>query len=420
MSILPTKGISRHRTGFHDINKKIMLQKETPNSLTGAVSSLYIHVPFCQSKCHYCDFYSISTIDSEQIRLWHETIKVEMQRLASESDAAGVEIHPLKTIYYGGGTPSLVPVEFLTEELDLCRELFVIAQDAEVTLEANPEQINSKEIAENWLTAGFNRLSIGLQSASDHLLRVMGRRHTRKDAFQAVMNAQQAGFCNISIDLISGLPDAEMSDIKDTLDFIATLPLTHLSTYALDVPYNTFFAKMLAAECERFPDDLKERQMFHCIRDVLIDRGFKHYEISNFALNSFQSRHNLVYWRAEPYMAVGPAASSYLAGIRRSNPASLPKWKQSVEEKGPFSERNITEIISEDEALRETMLLGLRLLDGVNSSDFMQRHGRDYRVLFAPQIEKLTQENLLNFDGETLRLTHRGEDYCNIVFREFV
>lgn len=397
-----------------------MSQLKIPNSLTGTVSSLYIHVPFCQSKCHYCDFYSISAADSRLFRLWHERVQVELQRLQREAESNGVTILPLKTIYYGGGTPSLVPLEFLREELELCGQLFGLAEDAEITLEANPEQIKSEKIAADWLSIGFNRLSIGLQSASDHLLRVMGRRHSREDAFQAVTFAHQAGFRNISLDLISGLPDAHMSDIEDTLAFIAALPLTHLSCYALDVPSHTRFAEMLAADSGRFPDDRLEREMFHRIREVLIDRGFKHYEISNFALESFQSRHNTVYWRAEPYLAAGPAASSYLAGIRRSNPDSLLEWSKTVLEQGPFSAENITEIITEDEARRESILLGLRLLSGVNAGDFQQRHAIDYRHLFAAQIEKLSQAGLLDVDGETLRLTREGEDFCNIVFREFV
>lgn len=409
-----------HRTNSHGVIKKIMLQEEIPNSLTGTVSSLYIHVPFCQSKCHYCDFYSISSANSEQLHRWHETIKLELQRLASESEAAGLEIQSLKTIYYGGGTPSLVPVKFLSEELDLCRELFGIDEDAEITLEANPEQLNSKRIAADWLEAGINRLSMGLQSASDRLLQVLGRRHTREDAYHAFNYAHQAGFRNISADLISGLPDATMSDVEDTLNFIDSLPLAHISCYALDVAHNTRFAKMQAENPERFPDDLLERQMFHRIRDTLIGRGFQHYEISNFALDSFESRHNTVYWRAEPYLAAGPAASSYLAGIRRSNPASLSTWVKSVQEEGPFSENNITEIISDEEAMRESMLLGLRLLAGVNAEDFRNHHGRDYRILFASQIEKLCQRGLVDFNGETMRLAHKGEDFCNIVFREFV
>lgn len=400
--------------------KNTMPQQVTPNSLSGTVSSLYIHVPFCQSKCYYCDFYSISTADSELFRLWHETIKMELQRLKDEAEVNGVSILPLKTIYYGGGTPSLLAFEFLSEELELCRDLFCIAQDAEITLEANPEQITSERIAADWLSIGFNRLSIGLQSASNHLLHVMGRRHSREDARQAVTLAYKAGFRNISLDLITGLPDSGMSDIEDTLAFINTLPLTHISTYALDVPRNSRFEKMLAADCERFPDDLTERKMFHRIREVLINRGFEHYEISNFALDSFQSRHNTVYWRAQPYLAAGPAASSYLAGIRRSNPASLMQWKKSVEGDGPFSKANITEIISEEEAMRESMLLGLRLLSGVNAKEFQQRHGRDYRLLFVSQIEELRKKALLDFDGETLRLTPEGENFCNIVFREFV
>ena len=397
-----------------------MSQQEIPNLLTGTVSSLYIHVPFCQSKCHYCDFYSLAGADSQLVQVWHETIKVELQRLSREAESNGVSILPLETIYYGGGTPSLLPFEFLAEELELCRELFGIAETAEITLEANPEQIKTEETAAEWLTIGFNRLSIGLQSASDHLLRIMGRRHNKEDAFRAVCFAHEAGFRNISADLISGLPDAQMSDIEETLAFIDNLPLTHLSCYALDVPHDSYFAKMLAADCSRFPDDRLEREMFHHIREVLIDRGFNHYEISNFALDSFQSRHNTVYWRAEPYLAAGPSASSYLAGIRRSNPASLMEWKKTVLEDGPFSADTVTEIISEEEAARESILLGLRLLSGVKAKDFQQRHSRDYRQLFAGQIKKLSQAGLLNFDGDTLRLTHEGEDFCNIVFREFV
>ena len=397
-----------------------MQEAEKANSLTKVVSSLYIHVPFCQRKCHYCDFYSISSADYETYRSWHETVVLELQRLASEAEAAGVEIQPLKTIYYGGGTPSLVPVKFLAEELDFCRNLFGIAPDAEITLEANPEQISSEKAAVAFLEAGFNRLSVGLQSATDSLLELMGRHHSREDAFQAINFAHKAGFNNISADLMTGLPDATLSDIDDALDFISTLPLTHVSCYALDVPDGTVFAKMLARDTARFPDDASERQMFHRIRDVLIGRGFQHYEISNFALDSFQSQHNLVYWRAEPYLAAGPAASSYLAGIRRNNPASLAIWKESVATEGPYSEANICEIVSEEEAAKETVLLGLRLLEGVKAKEFQERHGKDYRLLFASEIAELSRKGLLFFDGETVRLTREGEDFCNVVFREFV
>lgn len=389
------------------------------------ITSLYIHVPFCGGKCSYCDFYSIARPDDDAMRMWHRGILLELTRIADEADANQVVLAPLDTIYFGGGTPSYVPPRMISSLIDHARSLFSLTPSCDITLEANPESVDSplKTRAFGiWRDAGVNRISFGVQSASNQLLLTAGRRHTAEGAAFAVTSAAEAGFRHIAVDLMTGLPGQTMTDIEDTLNFIDSLPVDHVSSYALSIAENTPFYHLWRDSPELFPDDEREREMTHTITHRLQLLGFEHYEISNFAKEGARSRHNLVYWHADPYLAAGPAAASYMAGMRRCNPAGIEEWYALMEDTagGPFSGSTVEETISEAEACTETILLGLRLMEGVTRERFMQRHGIDFDELFGEKLTSLERRGLVFRNAGCVRLTARGLDFADIVARVLV
>lgn len=384
-----------------------------------AVTSLYLHVPFCRGRCAYCDFYSLP-LSGEAVAFWHETVKLELKRLAEEAKDRGVTTAPLETLYMGGGTPSLLSEAMLAETLEYCGDLFGFARDAEITLEANPDDLGEPSAPRAWRALGITRLSLGVQSASDRVLRLAGRRHSRADAARALRHATAAGFEHLSCDVITGLPDSTVPEVEETLAFLFAFPIDHLSSYALEVPAHTPFDRLWHQKPARFPDDETERAMNDLVRETALAHEFSHYEISNYARPGGRSRHNTVYWRALPYFGVGPAAGSYLAGVRRTNPADLAAWGARIRREGPYGSSAIDEIVDEAAARRETMLLGLRLTDGVTHACFRRRHGLDFDDVFAEPIADLTRLGLLVTDERGCRLTHKGYDFANVVFRAFV
>ena len=241
-----------------------------PSGVTHAarlpVTSLYIHVPFCGSKCSYCDFYSIPDPDEDLLVFWHDHLILELERLAGEADRQGVLLAPLRTVYFGGGTPSLLPVQLLLSIVERIGELFSFSSSCDITLEANPESYSSREKAHTLkllVAAGINRVSFGLQTSSDPLLASIGRRHTAKDLEFAISAAARAGVDHLAVDLMTGLPDQRLQDLHETLNFIVKLPVDHVSAYALTLADQTPM-DLLYRKCPaRFPDDELERQMTH-------------------------------------------------------------------------------------------------------------------------------------------------------------
>ena len=344
-----------------------------------------------------------------------------MTRLYDESFANDVVIKPLQTIYLGGGTPSFVPPSLIFSILEHARVLFSFADDCDITIEANPESIRQEALL-HWREAGINRISFGLQSSSDRLLRLIGRRHTAQDAQHAILSAERAGFSHIAVDLMTGLPDQTIQDVKESLDFIAKLPIDHLSSYALDIVPGTSFHAMWEEEPERFPSDEEEREMTQQVICRMNDLGFLHYEISNFAKPGAESRHNLSYWRGESYLGAGPSAASFMAGIRRKNPPSVTEWLQQVDrpDLGPYSDRTIEEIFDEQAARIETMILGLRIMEGGSFDHFYQRHGVHMDELFGDIFHKLEQQGLIKRDKRGVRLSKKGLDFADAGVREFL
>lgn len=389
------------------------------------VTSLYIHVPFCRGKCHYCDFYSQASPPAQVVHSWYQGVLLELDRLAGEAACHGVNLAPLETLYFGGGTPSFVSAELIAGLIDQARSLFDLAPSCDITLEANPESVDGPDKGEAlqiWRQAGVNRLSFGLQSSSDTLLAAIGRRHTAQGAAFAIQAAWEAGFRHIAADLMTGLPGQTLADIEDSLAFVRALPIDHLSSYALTLAPETPFYALQKRQPASFPDDDLERDMTDLVRDRLLSWGFDHYEISNFAKPGAQSRHNRVYWLADSYLAAGPAAASYMGGVRRCNPPSLEAWLAQMEDpdQGPFGQARIEEVVDEEAARLETLVLGLRLLEGVSRPRFFDRHGLDYDLLFGDKLSFLEGEGLVHRDGRGVRLSRKGLDFADAVARELL
>lgn len=383
-----------------------------------APQGLYIHVPFCLRKCAYCDFYSFVPGEGHFFA-YTETLLQELENTELYLHSRPQLRTPLHSLYLGGGTPSLLPASELARILEKAERVFGLAGDCEITLEANPGE-ELPERLEDLYALGINRLSMGAQSFHDGLLQRLGRRHSAADIRQAVRQAWQVGFRNLSLDLIFGLPGERLADFCQDLEAALQLPISHLSFYSLQLEAGTVLGDALLADPADLPAEEEERAMYHLLMSELPARGFHPYEISNAAREGRASRHNCLYWRAEPYWAVGPAAASYVAGVRRHNVASFSAWQQAVTAGQAFAASDEESFIDGDEAARETMMLGFRLLDGVDFARFQRLFADDPRQRFAASLKKLNEEGLIELSASTAKLTPLGRDLANQVFLEFV
>ena len=318
---------------------------------------LYIHIPFCEKKCAYCDFYSC--IPSEDV------INEYLSALEKQIKKWGGELScPIDTLYIGGGTPSLLG-EKIIPLIENVRDNFYLSENAEITAELNP--CSAKGFLRSARIAGVNRLSIGVQSGSDKMLKVLGRNHTREDAINTVKQARELGFDNISVDLMIGLVESDINSLKADIDFILCLNPDHISSYILKIEEKTAFAKM--ADKLNLPDDdqIAEQYLYMCER--LKSAGFEHYEISNFAKPKKQSRHNLKYWQCREYLGLGPAAHSYIGGERFYYPSNLKDFINSPQ------------LISDGNGgdSKERLMLGLRLSEGIDLTEiYSEIHPKYY------------------------------------------
>lgn len=324
------------------------------------MASLYVHIPFCHSKCIYCDFYSVVAP-----RLMEKVVEGLLCEFGARKDETGG--HGFETVYFGGGTPSSLP-------LDLQRRLFralPLADAAEVTIEANPEDIDGPT-ARFWLSQGINRVSLGLQTFSDPVLRRIGRRHSAADAVRAVELLRETGFDNISIDLIYGLPGVDFDTWKSDLARALSLPITHLSAYSLTFTEGTMLWKLLQrGKVEPISDDDTERR-FLILREMTSDAGFDHYEISNFARPGYRSRHNSGYWTpGHPWIGIGPSAHSFDGTTRRIDLAGTDRWLAALP--APFFIEEETEL----DRINDTLVASLRTLDGLYLSALPPRYAAE-------------------------------------------
>ena len=382
-------------------------------SIQSSPSSIYIHIPFCVRKCLYCDFASYTGKEAVFGR-YVDALRAEIRMEAA--------CHPsprISTIYFGGGTPTALSPTQLQSILDEIRRNFPVDRDAEITTEANPgTAANSPELFHKLLQSGFNRLSLGVQSLHDNELEKLGRIHTAEDAVSAFYYAREAGFGNISLDLMYGIPDQTFSSWRDTLGRIIDLGPEHVSLYSLTVEEGTPFWDMCRAGSLQLPGDDIEADMYEEAIRTLTGAGFVHYEISNFARPGRECRHNITYWQNDPYFGFGVGATGYLEGIRAANSRDIEGYIVNIE--AGINVKEYEERLTGRGKMGETMFLGLRMLRGVDECRFTRRYGISPKDAFPSEISRLLMRDLIEEIDGYLRLTRTGLLFANDVFAEFV
>jgi len=375
-----------------------------------------VHIPFCAKHCAYCDFnVVVERAGSALVPETVEAIRRDIERSAGEIQAAGPR--RVETVFFGGGTPTYLTGEQLGSLLSTIRDNFDVAPDAEISSEANP---GSSDVAifAAMRAAGFNRLSVGVQAFDDALLLRMDRLHSASEAERAIAAARAAGFANLSLDLMFGLPGQTLELWRQSLDRGLQCGTEHLSLYALSLEPGTRFERLHRGGKLDLPDEDSELAMYEEAITRLTTAGFEHYEVSNFARPGFRSRHNQVYWRNGEYLGVGPGAVSYLEGRRWKRERLPRRYADRVAAAGDLSVES--EKLDAAGALGETMMLGLRLLDGIALSKVAARFGVDPLQVFASQIADLSRRGLIALSGDNLRLTHAGLLLANTVLGEFL
>ena len=384
--------------------------------------SLYVHIPFCLRKCRYCDFLSAPQTDIDRERY----VKALIREIKTQKDCpAG---RPVDTVFFGGGTPSVLSAEQIGRIIDALREVFLILPDAEVSLETNPGTADFEKLSA-FKEAGINRLSMGVQSMHDEELHLLGRIHTAEQALEAFKTARAAGFDNINIDLMSALPGQTFDSWADSLRQAVEWRPEHISAYSLIIePGTPFSALYEAGELPPLPDEETDRKMYHYTREYLAQHGYGRYEISNYALKGRECRHNSGYWTGHPYLGFGIGAASYVNGARFSNNPDFETYIVEMEKAGipaeieQVYEKIRTEIhsLTEQEKMEEFMFLGLRMTAGVKTSDFASRFGKSLDEVYGDVIRRHLAQGLLQRTPEGFCLTERGTDVSNYVMADYL
>lgn len=376
---------------------------------------LYIHIPFCLEKCGYCAFISSKPRNGD-IENYHRLLLKEMQMVSAEGGAAG----SLDSIYFGGGTPSLLHPRHVAQVVKEAKKLFSLVPEVEITLEANPGTIDEDRLRA-FRAAGVNRLSLGVQTFDDDLLRCLGRVHDAGQARRAFSDARQAGFDNIGIDLIHALPGQNLMQWEADLQEAVRLSPEHISVYGLTVEEGTLFSLRYPEDSPDIPDDDRSADMFEAADTILPLAGYQHYEIANYAKLGYRSRHNSGYWRRDGYLGLGVAAHSFLRkgyGLRFSNHDTLEEYSRELAS-GRLPRRD-EHVLTREDAMAEFMFLGLRLTEGISSESFEQEFGSRPDDIYGSAIDELIRIGLLQQEHGNLRLTRRGLLLSNQVFARFL
>jgi len=370
---------------------------------------IYIHIPFCVKKCGYCDFYSVKWDEESENKYIHSAIN----EIKSYNELSSKYV--VDSIYIGGGTPSIINPKNLEKIISTIRCLFTVEENSEISMEANPNSLweNIKTYGE----IGINRLSIGIQSLNDNILKRIGRIHNSKEALQAIDRAISFGFENINADVMFNIPGQTVDDINDTISKLVTKQIRHISFYSLKLEEGTPMYLLKKNKKIVMPEEDLEREMYYAGRNIMEKHGLMQYEISNFSVKGYECRHNLKYWKQEEYIGIGPSAHSFLGNVRFSNPSDLTEYITSGEN-GVF-ERNTLEEMDENDIKFEYIMLRLRLTEGLKFADFKNKFSIDFKEAYKEQIKHLTENNLIESDDDAIRLTKRGMDLSNYVFAQF-
>lgn len=388
---------------------------------------IYIHIPFCVKKCYYCDFLSMP--ESDEMK--NSYVNRLLEEIEDETNNSVYNNHVVHSIFFGGGTPSILPSKQINIILCKLRESFFILEEAEITIEVNPGTV-TKEKLEDYFSMGINRLSIGLQSANDQELKTLGRIHTYQDFLTTYQMARTVGFSNINVDLMSALPGQTIQSWHDTLDKIMELKVEHISAYSLIVEEETPFfqqygeldKKSNKTEFLPLPDEDTERLMYELTETVLKQHGFYAYEISNYAQSGFECKHNSSYWKRKDYIGFGIGAASLVGNIRRSNIRQLEnyvnQYQSSNRIKKEYIDKTSIQELSVKEQMEEFMFLGLRMSEGVSKLEFLHKFHQSIEEVYGKIIHDFMTKDLMLEQGDQLLLSKKGIDLSNYVMAEFL
>ena len=375
---------------------------------------LYLHVPFCRKKCRYCDFLSFECNDDGLLTEYSNALIREIRLRYKEWPYRVVD-----SIFIGGGTPSIMPAEDMVRIIDEIRENFLVDDDCEITIEANPATLSDEKL-DAYISAGINRISIGVQSFDNTILSMLGRIHDKNDAFKAIRMAKRAGFENINIDLMFGIPGQTMKKWRDTVRQCLFLEPEHISLYSLQLEEGTPLYKMVHTQklLAELPPET-DREMYHDALLMLQNAGYEQYEISNAARPGYESRHNLKYWSYREYLGFGPGASSFMGGHRFKNCDKVLEYLDFLKEGLPPVKPEDVEHYTLRDEMGIYIFTGLRKTEGFRISEFENTFGEDFFDVYDPEIIR-NLRGLLVAEGDTIRLTEKGFDVSNKVMAAFV
>ena len=382
---------------------------------------IYVHIPFCKRKCKYCDFVSFENHD-EFFKKYIDKVIEEIDYCFQKESFKYNELNlgmlsqtKVNTIYFGGGTPSIINEKYIGQILEKIKEMFDICSDTEITIEINPGTI-SKEKLEYYKSIGINRLSIGLQSAENRLLSLIGRIHSYEEFLDAYKLARECGFENINVDLMLALPTQTVDELVQSLIKVINLSPEHISLYSLILEEGTKLEKEINEGKLFLVSDELERKMYWKSKKMLEKNKYAQYEISNFSKKGYESKHNMNCWNQNEYIGFGVAAHSYINDIRFSNECDFDKYlSESFDESFSINEKQTIE-----DKVKEYMMLGFRKMDGIRISKFEEKFGINPLLAFRFEIEKLVKQDLIEIDLDNIKLTQKGLDFANTVFEEFV
>lgn len=371
---------------------------------------IYIHIPFCVRKCAYCDFLSSPATD-EVIDDYFKALDLELEDFCKKNR----DDYIIRSVFFGGGTPSIVKNGYIAKIIQKISRYFELESNIEITVEANPGTVTKDKLSDYW-KSGVNRLSFGLQSCNDDELLRIGRIHTYKDFLISYDMALKTGFDNISVDIMSALPGQTLKSYENTLKEVKKLKTKHVSSYSLILEKNTalYFEKESGIDLQ-LPDEENERQMYYLTKEYLSKAGLNRYEISNYAVCGYESRHNTIYWTGVEYAGFGIGAASYIKGKRYTNISKLTGYILD-----PLSDKAESVTLTENDKMSEFMYLGLRMTNGILISDFKNRFCRHIENVYGDVINKYRRLNLLDTDGNRIWLTEKGIDVSNTVFADFL
>lgn len=373
---------------------------------------IYVHIPFCKQKCKYCDFVSFQCKEEK----YADYFKCLIKEIVDKSNE--IKDH-IDTIYIGGGTPSIVPAKYIEEIIRTIKDNYKVLKNAEITIEANPGTVDEEKLS-SYKKIGINRLSIGLQSTNDKLLKMLGRIHTYKEFEDVYQYARNAGFKNINVDLMIGLPNQTIEDVEESLIKIIEKYPEHISVYSLIVEDGTKMYDLINEGTLELPSEELERQMYWKVKSILEEKGYNHYEISNFSKPKYESKHNMNCWNQHSYLGFGVAAHSYYDGMRYSNITDLNRYIKNYENGEAVYNVVFHEQQDKNDMMKEYMVLGLRKISGVKISEFKNKFIDNPLYVFRNELKKLSENEFIEIDNDEIRLTEKGLDFANLVWIEFV